>query len=366
MSTLSSKRIDSIQAIRFIAAVCVSLFHFGYISPHISGQTIFDVKFFINIFFCISGFFVVMSTENIDKRKSFLTRRFIRLIPLYWAMTFVTFAATKIVPDLLGYQPDLIQLVKSLFCIPFSRDALKSSETLRPIVGLGHTLQMEVAFSIVFFIAMRISHKYRAFIATAIVSALAIIGNVITFEKPFLKFYLNVNWSSWFFFALGMLCFYLVKEISKKDRISKKLFGIWTAITVISLATPQFFWETIKRYDLSQYIQLLMCLFFVIEIIMIDKMGAKTPKLIVHLGNASFSYYLIHYYIVAVAERYLHINSFSLRNILLSAVVLVIAWVISYASYFIIENLFSKWLTKVIILRPKKEKKNKKKEEAKA
>lgn len=361
MSNLSSKRIDSIQAIRFVAALCVSLFHFGYISPHISGHTIYDVKFFVNMFFCISGFFVVMSTENIDKRKSFLTRRFIRLIPLYWAMTFVTFAAAQIVPELLGYKPDIIQLIKSLFCIPFSRGALKASETLRPIVGLGHTLQMEVAFSIIFFIAMRISHKYRAIIATGVVSVLAIVGNLIKFDSPFFKFYLNVNWSSWFFFALGILCFYIVKEISKKDRISKKLFGTWTALTVVSLATPQFFWATIKQYNLDQYIQLVMCLFFVIEIILIDKLGAKTPKLIVHLGNASFSYYLIHYYIVAVAERYLHINSFSPRNILLSAVVIVIAWVVSYVSYFVIENLFSKWLTKVILLRPKKEKKKKEK-----
>lgn len=361
MNTLSSKRIDSIQAIRFIAALCVSLFHFGYISPHISGQTIFDVKFFVNMFFCISGFFVIMSTENIDKRKSFLTRRFIRLIPLYWAMTLVTFVAARILPDLLGYQPDFVQLVKSLFCIPFSRGALKASETLRPIVGLGHTLQMEVAFSLVFFVAMRISHKYRALIATGMVSVLAIIGNIFQFEKPFLRFYLNINWSSWFFFGLGILCFYIVKEVSKKDSISKSLFGIWTALTVISLATPQFFWADIKRYDLSQYIQLLMCLFFVIEVILIDKMGAKTPKLIVSLGNASFSYYLIHYYIVAVAERYLHINSFSTRNILLSLAVIVIAWVISYVSYFVIENLFGKWLTKVIILRPKKEKKKDKK-----
>ena len=362
MSSLTSKRIDSIQAIRFIAAICVSLFHFSYISPHISGHTIFDVKFFINMFFCISGFFVIMSTENIDKRKSFLTRRLIRLIPLYWAMTLVTFLAAKIIPDLLGYQPDLIQLIKSLFCIPFSRDALKSSETLRPIVGLGHTLQMEVAFSLVFFIAMRISHKYRALIATGIVSVLAIIGNIFPFEHPFLRFYLNINWSSWFFFALGILCFYIVKEISEKDKIPKSLFGIWTALTVISLATPQFFWADIKKYDLSPYIQLLMCLLFVIEVILIDKMGVKTPKLIVHLGNASFSYYLIHYYIVAVAERYLHIDSFSARNLLLSAIVLVVAWAISYASYFIIENLFSKWLTKVIILRPKKNTKKEKTE----
>lgn len=345
MSSLAKKRIDSIQAIRFIAALCVSLFHFGLISPYISGHTIYDVKFFINMFFCISGFFVIMSTQNIEKRKSFLPRRLIRLIPLYWAMTFATFFAAQILPELLGYKPDLMQLLKSLFCIPFERSANKADATIRPIVGLGHTLQMEVAFSVFFAIAMKISHKYRALIVSAFAVCFAVLGRFIHFENTFLKFYLYVNWSSWLFFVLGILCFYIVNEFSKKEKIPNGLFALWSTATVIVLLTPQFFWSTIKAYDLSQYIQLVMCLFFVIEVILIDKMGAKTPKFIVMLGNASFSYYLIHYYVVAVAEKFLHINSFSVRNIIFMAIALVISWIVAYISYFIIENKFGNWLT---------------------
>lgn len=347
MSTPAKKRIDSIQAIRFLAALCVSLFHFGYISPLITGNTIFDVKFFINLFFCISGFFVMMSTDKTEKRKLFLTRRLIRLMPLYWALTFVTFAGAHILPELLGYIPDFGQLIKSLFCIPFTRGALKAEETIRPIVGLGHTLQMEVAFSIVFAVAMRISHKHRAVIASALAVAFAILGRIFDFENTFLRFYLYVNWSSWLFFVLGIICYYIVKNLSKKD-LSCAFFGIWSACTVIILAVPQFFWSTIKAYDLSQYVQLIMCLFFVIEVILIDRKGAKTPSLIRKLGDASFSYYLIHYYIVSVAERVLHIDSFSVKNIILTIVVIVIAWVIAYISWYIIENKFAGWLTKKV------------------
>ncbi len=347
MSTLAKKRIDSIQAIRFLAALCVSLFHFGYISPLITGNTIFDVKFFINLFFCISGFFVMMSTEKTEKHKLFLTRRFIRLMPLYWALTFVTFAGAHILPELLGYVPDLSQLIKSLFCIPFSRGALKAEATIRPIVGLGHTLQMEVAFSIIFAIAMRISHKYRALIASVFAVAFAVIGRICDFENVFLRFYLYVNWSSWLFFVSGIVCFYIIRELSKKE-ISGKFFGIWTTCTVVILAVPQFIWSTIKAYDLSQYVQLVMCLFFVIEVILIDRKGAKTPALIRKLGDASFSYYLIHYYIVSVAERFLHIDGFSARNLILTIMVIIISWVVAYISWYIIENKFAGYLTKKI------------------
>ena len=344
MSKLASKRIDSIQAIRFLSALFVSLFHFGYISPIITGNTIFDVKFFINLFFFISGFFVMMSTEKIEKRKLFLTRRLIRLIPLYWALTFATFAGAHILPELLGYVPDFGQLVKSLFCIPFSRGALKAENTIRPIVGLGHTLQMEVAFSIVFAIAMRISHKYRAIIASSFAIIFAVIGRLVDFENVFLRFYLYVNWSSWLFFVMGIICFYIIKELSKKD-FSNKFFTIWTVSTVVILGVPQFLWDTIKTYDLSQYVQIIMCLFFVIEVILIDRKGFRTPKLITKLGDASFSYYLIHYYIVSVAERLLHINSFSAKNIILTVIVIIISWVVAYVSWYIIENKFAGWLT---------------------
>ena len=345
MIKTASKRIDSIQAIRFLAALFVSLFHFGYISPVITGNTIFDVKFFVNLFFCISGFFVMMSTEKIEKRKLFLTRRFIRLMPLYWALTFVTFAGAHILPELLGYVPDLEQLVKSLFCIPFSRGALKAESTIRPIVGLGHTLQMEVAFSIVFAIAMRISHKYRAAIASSFVIVFAILGRLIDFENVFLRFYLYVNWSSWLFFVVGIICFYIVRELSKNE-ISNRFFAIWSVFAVLILGAPQLLWNTIKAYDLSQYVQLLMCLFFVIEVVLIDRKGFRTPKLITKLGDASFSYYLIHYYIVSVAERFLKIDSFSPRNIILTVVVIIISWVVAYISWYIIENKFAGWLTK--------------------
>lgn len=347
MSTHTSKRIDSIQAIRFFAALFVSLFHFGYISSIITGNTIFDVKFFVNLFFCISGFFVIMSTEAIEKRKLFLTKRIIRLMPLYWALTFVTFIAAHILPELLGYIPDLSQLIKSLFCIPFSRSALKAESTLRPIVGLGHTLQMEVVFSMIFSVAMRISHKKRAFVASLFAVIFALMGRLFDFDSPILKFYFNVNWSSWLFFVLGIICYHIVKGLSKKD-ISNTLFGMWSSITIIVLALPQFLINIIITYNISQYFQLVMCLFLLIEVILIDKKGVKTPTLIRKMGDASFSYYLIHYYIVSVSERILKIDDFSLRNILLTVAVIIISWVVAYISWYIIENKFGKWLSQKV------------------
>ncbi len=349
MSNLAKKRIDSIQGIRFCAALFVSLFHFGIISPLITGQTIFDVKFFINLFFCISGFFVMMSTEKQEKRKLFLTRRFIRLLPLYWALTFATFAAGLVLPDLieklLGYAPSFEQFIKSLFCIPFARDAMKAESAIRPIVGLGHTLQMEVAFSIVFTIAMRISHKYRAVIASAIAIIFAIMGRIFNFENVFLRFYLYINWSSWLFFVVGICCFYIIRRLSKMDKIPNLFFAVWSVVTVAVLIVPQFLFDKIKTYDLSQYVQIIICLFLVIEVILIDKKGFRTPKLITHLGNTSFSYYLIHYYIVRLAEKFLHIDNFSAKNIVLMVAVIAVAWVVAYISYFIIENKFGTFLT---------------------
>ena len=85
MSKTASRRIDSIQAIRFLAALFVSLFHFGYISPIITGNTIFDVKFFVNLlkFFQSAGKLLHL----IDNLKVFEPKRIVwRIVISYTAI----------------------------------------------------------------------------------------------------------------------------------------------------------------------------------------------------------------------------------------------------------------------------------------
>ena len=80
------KRIDSIQILRGIGAILILLFHLSFINRG---------EFAVDIFFCISGFILMYTTQkNTDHM---LLKRLIRILPLYYIVTFVMFFIIKII-----------------------------------------------------------------------------------------------------------------------------------------------------------------------------------------------------------------------------------------------------------------------------
>ena len=77
--------------------------------------------------------------------------------------------------------------------------------------------------------------------------------------------------------------------------------------------------------------------------------GGKTPRFPVTLGNISFSYYLLHYYTVVLSARWLGIDCFSLRNLLLALAVSAVTWGISWVSWYLIENKLTAFLQRRLI-----------------
>ena len=337
------RRIESIQILRFLAAICIAFSHFSIVSSfeHTSNA----VSFCLNFFFALSGFIVMLSTKNEIKKKGFFVRRLIRLVPLYWILTIATFAVAQFSKGLLGYIPTVEHLLKSLFFIPFTRTALKSANTIRPIVGLGHTLQMEVFFAVIFMLCMKISHKYRGLISGCVLIGLAIIGKIVPFENTILKFYINRNYLALLSFAVGIGCYYILRFMQNKSMKNKLMLlfsGIGGAFAIAAWGILSICTESNNLGNLFLYLTFGAMLIFATAY---SSAGGKAPNLLVKLGDASFSFYLIHYFVISVAERVLRIDSFSLANAFLIIVIVMMCWVISYLSYLIIEKRFGGWLT---------------------
>lgn len=96
-SAKSSKRFDSIDALRGIAAIMVMVLHVGQAflnAPKVKASGRGLLQFYqyvdlgrigITIFFIISGFVICKSFNNNEKElKSFVIKRFYRLYPLFW------------------------------------------------------------------------------------------------------------------------------------------------------------------------------------------------------------------------------------------------------------------------------------------
>ena len=59
-----SRRIDSLQLLRFLGAMCITLYHF----TGLQGGCSFDFSRAVYLFYMISGFVVMLSTKSEDKK----------------------------------------------------------------------------------------------------------------------------------------------------------------------------------------------------------------------------------------------------------------------------------------------------------
>ena len=332
-------RIDSLQALRFLGAMCITVYHF----TGLQGELPFDFSHAVYLFYMISAFAAMLSTEAPEKRRFFLTRRAIRLLPLYWGLTVATFAAGLLLPEFVGYTPTPAELIKSLLFIPYRRVTAKAGSALRPLVGLGHTLQMEMLFYVFFFIALHISRKYRGYIAAVLCAATALVGVLFPTKNPVIHFY-TANPYVWTSFIAGLLiygAFYLLQK--KQFRVNTGALPAAAAIALtLGLAVPALFCGTSVWYDIGLFAAVLVCG------LVWSACGKKTPKLLVKLGDISYSYYLLHYYVLTLAVRALGINSFSFRNLFLAVITSAAAWWISWVSWYLIENKLSGMLLKLL------------------
>ncbi|MGN1416334.1 MAG: acyltransferase family protein, partial [Oscillospiraceae bacterium] len=89
-------KLDSIQLLRAITALLIFFYHIDYICNF----KLFDFGRGVHLFFVISGFVIMYSTQK-ETNKHFIEKRMLRLLPLYWLLTVASFAALKILPGII-------------------------------------------------------------------------------------------------------------------------------------------------------------------------------------------------------------------------------------------------------------------------
>ncbi len=330
------QKFHSIQSLRGIAALFVVISHFSFIGVGAFG---------VDIFFCISGFIMIYVTEK-DK-KHFLSKRLIRILPLYYLMTIFTYLLLLIFPQMFfSSTADMSYLIKSFFFIPY-----EIGDVIQPIVRVGWTINYEMFFYLLFFLSMKISHKYRSIICSTLLLVLASLGEIFTFSNVFLKFYCNELLLE---FILGMIAFYIGEKIYnyfyKINKKSGKMY--WCALCIL-ITLLGFTWlvKTTNYESLPHFSRVILWGLpaFAIFLAMFT-LGCiiQIPKWLSFTGDISFSIYLIHYYPVMlfsrITEKY---DSLSIK-LLLGGIEIVLIIIISSISYYIIEKKLSsalrKWL----------------------
>lgn len=280
-------QLSSVQILRAVAAFSVVLFHLGGNVAREFGLTTgnpFPIGYLgVDLFFVISGFIICYSTEK-DKRVGvFIVKRATRLVPLYWILTLGVFTIALYMPTLLNQtKADTIGLIKSLLFIPYKMP----SGSVVPTLALGWTLNYEVFFYALFAISLSIGRN-RIGVCITILLATAFFGAIYQGGNTAISF-----WTSPIIveFIFGCLVFLLYKHYPS---VIKRARLLWLPAAVIFLG--QLFIDVpldrVFKGGLPAALLLTSLLSW-------DPVKSKLNRFLLELGNASYSMYLIHFYVI--------------------------------------------------------------------
>ncbi len=333
MKTFHENRFQSIQALRGIAIFFVILEHIRFLNCGAFG---------VDIFFCISGFMIMFSTHT--SGQFFIRKRALRILPLYYLVTIGVFALLLIFPSLFEQtKPDFIYLVKSMLFIPFDI----GNGILQPIVRIGWTVNCEVFFYLLFYIAMRISHKYRGLLCSCFLCAMVFLTPLFSVNNDILTFYSNPVLLE---FVFGILTYYIcmgLYSLYEKGKLTKYYCIPSMFVTVILFVVLISTKQTINVLGYHRPLLWGIPAVLIVLSFFLTGLFYHTPAPLSRLGDMSYSLYLIHYYPVMFLDRKIfHFDSLTTKSLLGVVICIVLCLILSYFTWLYVEKGLAKLLQK--------------------
>ena len=304
-------RLASIQVLRAAAAVGVVFTHaitrigttFPRESSHsfladAAGQlTVGDAG--VDLFFVISGFIMLYvhrdDFEKPDAYLNFVTKRLLRIVPIYWLLTTIAAALLIFAPQLFATHYNAIDLpwiAGSYLFVPVAPPGGSAT----PVVGVGWTLNYEMLFYAVFAGALLLPRRLGLQVVCMCFGSLVAVGTLLRPTGPLLGFVTN-----WLLldFLMGIAIAWWVLtggRLSRAARYILFLSGVACLAATIVWTPPE---EGPLRFLLwgipAALIVLAMCSASVPE--------GRVGKLASLLGDASYSIYLFQFFALPAWAR---------------------------------------------------------------
>jgi exopolysaccharide production protein ExoZ len=273
--------IRPIQYLRAVAALSVVGLHALVYTPglvDILGPPHFRASG-VDLFFVISGFIMLITTHNkLTSGFQFFCLRIIRVVPMYWLCTLTLLVCGMTaghMMDMSTFNPE--DLITSLLFIP-----LKA-----PILYLGWTLNYEMFFYGLFAISLAIPQRFRLVAFLTSMATLVAAGYVLKLDNPIFLTYTNPLLLE---FAFGATIGYL--WISGRLKIN-------LVLSLLAIAVGLFLLFRWNQPPFRGKTQMLGSLLVVVGCLH-PMLCTWKNRLFLELGDASYSIYLTHPFVLAV------------------------------------------------------------------
>ncbi|WP_166426769.1 acyltransferase family protein [Labedella populi] len=277
------KRFKGLQGLRFLAAVSVVAHHSMFYAHERldDGFPVWGIGA-VELFFAISGFVAVVSARSVRARsdgwKYYVVRRGIRILPVYWMATTVKLLTLVAVPAaVLHAELNWGNVGLSYLLLPSEN----VDGTVAPLLGVAWTLLYEAFFTIVFMLALLI--RVNPFWFTGIVLSLFALGSLLRPDDhgPFAVYFDPIL----LYFVVGMV----IGAFSKSRKVLHLLLGL-AAVIGLHIIT-----DLPGGINGLQLVRIVVIAGLLIGVMFAEPwLDKHAPNALVHLGNASYSLYLIH------------------------------------------------------------------------
>lgn len=287
-TTSRAQRYESVQALRFVAALLVVITHsMFYASERLDpglevwrGGTVG-----VDIFFVISGFVMMITTGSARPSprawRYFSMRRLTRIVPMYWIATTAKIMTLLVLPGVAinnALNPQHVAL--SYFFLPTRNE----SGLVEPVLGVGWTLTFEMFFYAVFALALFVRVNPYMFASVVMLGCTA-----AWYFRP-------DEWPAWMiyfdkivlYFVIGMTIAKAVQSPRLRAHIPEALaFLVFLAVAVGGI--DGFSWSR------SAWFRTVVVALIVLAVVYADQwIGRRIPRVVLFFGDASYSLYLFH------------------------------------------------------------------------
>jgi exopolysaccharide production protein ExoZ len=288
---------------------------------------------------------------HLSKSAAFVRRRIIGIVPTYWIATFVAFAlyAMSFSPR----HPSFLELLKSLTFIPYSTNL---TEDIQPVVGQGWTLNYEMFFYALFAITLTVPRRIG--LPALFLAFVGIVGLGAAWLKPFSDLSPATNVPTFLanpiilLFAAGMA----IGVLKKKFQFFTILypFQIMLAFIGTQLAGIVMFHISFSRIPFPDLIwtwipgilAVITCAFAAPA-----TQRGRFETISETLGEASYSTYLFHIFIVFALGKVFPLSS-PMLAVLFVIIVLVTSNVFGVLFFRIIEQPVSRFFRSIFTVLP--------------